>query len=82
MAQHFSELGKKILTIDLDPQSSLSEIQVNNFQSGKTLKDLPDQNTLNYVYNEYLTDQVEDIEFLIKVLTTVKVTKIKKLVNV
>lgn len=50
LAQHFSELGKKILTIDLDPQSSLSEIQVNNFQSGKTLKDLPDQNTLNYVY--------------------------------
>ena len=50
LAQHFSESGKKILTIDLDPQSSLSEIQVNNFQSGKTLKDLPDQNTLNYVY--------------------------------
>lgn len=82
MAQHFSEFEKKILTINLDPQSSLSEIQINNFQSGKTLKDLPDQNTLNYVYNEYLTDQVEDIEFLIKVLTTVKVTKIKKLVNV
>lgn len=82
MAQHFSEFEKKILTINLDPQSSLSEIQINNFQSGKTLKDLLDQNTLNYVYNEYLTDQVEDIEFLIKVLTTVKVTKIKKLVNV
>lgn len=29
LAQHFSKLGNKILTVDLDPQSSLSEIQVN-----------------------------------------------------
>ena len=50
LAQHFSELENKILTIDLDPQSSLSEIQVNNFHSKKTLKDLPDENTLNYIY--------------------------------
>ena len=50
LAQHFSKLGNKILTVDLDPQSSLSEIQVNNFHSKKTLKDLPDENTLNYVY--------------------------------
>ena len=50
LAQHFSKLGNKILTVDLDPQSSLSEIQVNNFHSQKTLKDLPDENTLNYVY--------------------------------
>lgn len=50
LAQHFSELENKILTIDLDPQSSLSEIQVNNFHSQKTLKDLPDENTLNYIY--------------------------------
>ena len=50
LAQYFSDSQKKILTIDLDPQSYLSEIQVNNFQSGKTLKDLPDEDTLNYVY--------------------------------
>lgn len=39
-------------------------------------------NQIESLPNEYLTDQVEDIEFLIKVLTTVKVTKIKKLINV
>lgn len=31
LAQYFSKENYKILTIDLDPQSSLSEIQVNNF---------------------------------------------------
>lgn len=38
-------------------------------------------NQTEYLPNECLTDQVEDIEFLIKVLTTVKVSKIKKLIN-
>lgn len=50
LAQNFSQSGYKVLTIDLDPQSSLSEIQVNNFHSKKTLKSLPGESTLNYVY--------------------------------
>lgn len=51
LADSFSQKGKKILTIDLDPQSSLSEVQVNRFSEGKiTLKEVPDENTLNYVF--------------------------------
>lgn len=50
LAQYFSKENYKILTIDLDPQSSLSEIQVNNFQNKKTLKDISDKKTLNYIY--------------------------------
>ena len=42
LANYFSEeYGKKVLTIDLDPQSSLSEIQVNNY-SQKPLIDIPE----------------------------------------
>mgnify|MGYP000883268280 CR=1 FL=1 len=51
LANYFSEeYGKKVLTIDLDPQSSLSEIQVNNY-SQKPLIDIPDNETLNYIFD-------------------------------
>lgn len=50
LAQHFSDRKHKVLTIDLDPQSSLSEIQVSNFLK-KLLKEIPDSETLNYVYD-------------------------------
>ena len=50
LAQYFSENDKKVLTIDLDPQSSLSEIQVNNY-SQKPLIDIPDNETLNYIFD-------------------------------
>lgn len=49
LAQYFSEKKHKVLTIDLDPQSSLSEIQIHF--SHKVLKDIPDSETLNYVYD-------------------------------
>lgn len=51
LADYFSKQGKKILTIDLDPQSSLSEIQVSNFSNGNLLKDIPDSETLNYIFD-------------------------------
>lgn len=50
LAAYLSEENKKVLTIDLDPQSSLSEIQVKNFLE-KDLDKIPDENTLNYVFD-------------------------------
>lgn len=47
-ATHFANLGKKVLVIDLDPQSSLSEILVSNSPLG-SLANVPDGETLNYV---------------------------------
>lgn len=47
LADAFSSKGFKVLTVDLDPQSSLSEIQAENFHQG-SLKEIPDQETLNY----------------------------------
>ena len=40
-ANYLSKEGHKVLTIDLDPQSSLSEIQISSFLS-KTLAELED----------------------------------------
>lgn len=48
LAQYMADHGKQILTLDLDPQSSLSEIQVFNFLD-RSLAQLPDSETLNYV---------------------------------
>lgn len=53
-ADSLSKKGKKILTIDLDPQSSLSEIQVTNFLS-KTLAKLDDDEVLNHFFDLYVT---------------------------
>ena len=48
LADAFSSKGFKVLTVDLDPQSSLSEIQAENFHQKGSLKEIPDQETLNY----------------------------------
>lgn len=48
LADAFSSKGFKILTVDLDPQSSLSEIQAENFHGKDFLKEIPDEETLNY----------------------------------
>ncbi|MDR1771292.1 MAG: AAA family ATPase [Hungatella sp.] len=48
-AEHLAKKDKKVLVLDLDPQSSLSEILVKN--NGAVLKDLEDERTLNYVFD-------------------------------
>lgn len=48
-AEHFTVKGKKVLVLDLDPQSSLSEILVSN--NGGELNALSPQMTLNYVFD-------------------------------
>lgn len=50
LANYFAQKGKKVLTLDLDPQSSLSEIQVSTHLSGETLNKIPDTETLNYIF--------------------------------
>ena len=54
----FSKKGKKVLVVDLDPQSSLSEILVPNMKKEidtmRQLSDLPDKKTLNYVLELYI----------------------------
>lgn len=48
-AEHFTMEGKKVLLLDLDPQSSLSEILVSN--NGGKLNELSPQKTLNYIFD-------------------------------
>lgn len=48
-AEHFTKMGKKVLVLDLDPQSSLSEILVSN--NGGALSLLSEEMTLNYVFD-------------------------------
>lgn len=48
-AEHFTMKGKSVLVLDLDPQSSLSEILVSN--NGSQLINLEPQKTLNYVFD-------------------------------
>ncbi len=49
-AKYFSQAGKKVLVLDLDPQSSLSEILVknNNGSQPNELDKLDKKKTLNY----------------------------------
>lgn len=54
-AEYFSQAGKRILVLDLDPQSSLSEILVNNNSDGGQLNNLDEKKTLNYVYDLYIS---------------------------
>ena len=53
-ANCLSKEGHKVLTIDLDPQSSLSEIQISSFLS-KTLAELEDDEVLNHIFDLYIT---------------------------
>ena len=52
-AEHFSKSGKSVLALDLDPQSSLSEILVSN--NGENLRNIDLKKTLNYVYDLTIT---------------------------
>lgn len=54
LAEYFSRAGKAVLVLDLDPQSSLSEILVANGDFG-SLSELPERETLNYVYDLYIS---------------------------
>jgi len=58
-AKYFSQTGKKVLVLDLDPQSSLSEILVNNNSKDDSkpneLDKLDGKKTLNYVYDLYIS---------------------------
>lgn len=53
-AEYFSEENKKVLVLDIDPQSSLSEILISNGGFG-SLKDLPTEETLNYIFDLYIS---------------------------
>lgn len=55
-AENFSNQGYKILVLDLDPQSSLSEILISNNKGdlSKFSKCFP-QKTLNYVFDLYIS---------------------------
>lgn len=53
-AQHFSLNDKKVLVLDIDPQSSLSEILVSKGNHG-SLSKLPEKETLNYIFDLYIT---------------------------
>lgn len=52
--EYFAEANKHVLLLDIDPQSSLSEILVSNGGFG-SLKELPAQETLNYIFDLYIS---------------------------
>jgi ATPases involved in chromosome partitioning len=54
IAVNMAKEGKRILLIDLDPQSSLSEICMRSYDATKTLKSLEPQATLNYIFDMYI----------------------------
>lgn len=53
-AEYFSKAGKRTLVLDIDPQSSLSEILVANGGYG-SLSDLSERETLNYIFDLYIS---------------------------
>lgn len=55
IAVNMAKENKKVLLIDLDPQSSLSEICMRSYDNTKTLKSLEPQETLNYVFDMYIS---------------------------
>lgn len=55
-AKYFTIEGKRILVLDLDPQSSLSEILIsNNHDYNGQLSDLDETKTLNYVFDLHIS---------------------------
>lgn len=55
IATNMAKKNKKVLLIDLDPQSSLSEICMRSYDNTKTLESLEPQETLNYVFDMYIS---------------------------
>lgn len=52
--EYFAKEGKRVLLLDIDPQSSLSEILVSNGGFG-SLKELREEETLNYIFDLYIS---------------------------
>ena len=48
--EYFAKEGKRVLLLDIDPQSSLSEILVSN-GGFNSLKGLNEEETLNYIFD-------------------------------
>lgn len=79
LAKHFSEnvfqTPQKILIIDLDPQCSMSEICIRSWNDKKTLSDIDQNDTLNYMLDmlikskKYNTAFSFDLEEIIKTCT-------------
>ncbi len=59
LARYMSKYGNKVLTLDLDPQCSLSEIQVGSLKSDtsvpRTSVSLQDDECLNYIFDLSIT---------------------------
>jgi cellulose biosynthesis protein BcsQ len=71
IALELSKRGKKVLLIDLDSQSSLSEICLTAYD--KLLSEISDKETLNYVYTLYLqANKIHNIKFSLNVETLIK----------
>lgn len=54
-AHYFTQAKKKVLVLDLDPQSSLSEILVGNNSGGVELSTLDETKTLNFVFDLHIS---------------------------
>lgn len=82
IAGWMAKLGKRILMIDLDPQSSLSHICAQNVNDGPSLEEYPYNNTLNYaieLYMRYIKNNVDDYQLLTNKVDNLK-TFIKDIV--
>ena len=78
LAQFMVQKGKNILTLDLDPQCSLSEIQINSLKNKTsgvmTLSDLQNDECLNYIFDLSINKIIKypslDIDFSDKIIKT------------
>jgi cellulose biosynthesis protein BcsQ len=71
IALELRKRGQKVLLIDLDSQSSLSEICLTAYK--KLLTELPENETLNYVYMLYLqANKLNNIKFTINIESLIK----------
>jgi len=71
VALELQKRGQNVLLIDLDSQSSLSEICLTAYE--KLLSDISDNETLNYVYTLYLqANKIHNIRFTLNIETLIK----------
>jgi cellulose biosynthesis protein BcsQ len=71
IALELQKRGQKVLLIDLDSQSSLSEICLTAY--GKLLNELGDNETLNYVYMLYLqANKITNLKFILDIEILIK----------